>query len=292
MQKSVGEMIHGMTGYGRAQGECSAGAWTWEVRSVNGKSVDARVSVPPGFEAAEFEARRKFRDRFSRGSFQAQLRIAREAASAGAAVDTRLFMRLQRLARRHGGARPGELLAAPGVVREVRATAQIDEDVVAALMAGLEAALDQLGVARAREGQALGDVLARVLGDLEACRQSAEAAALGQPAQVRDRLLLRLQEVARDTSIDPDRLAQEAALAAARADVREELDRLRAHIISAREMLEVGGPMGRKLDFLCQELNREANTLCSKSASLELTQAGLALKSLIDQFREQVQNVE
>jgi uncharacterized protein (TIGR00255 family) len=135
-------------------------------------------------------------------------------------------------------------------------------------------------------------VFSRLLVDMGDQARSAGAAAAGQPEQIRDRFLQRLRDLARDQPVDPDRLVQEAALMAARADVQEELDRLAAHMASASEILRGEGSVGRKLDFLCQELNREANTLCSKSASLELTRAGLALKSLIDQFREQVQNVE
>jgi uncharacterized protein (TIGR00255 family) len=290
-------MIYGMTGYGRAQGASSAGAWTWEVRSVNGKSVDARVSVPPGFEAVEFEARKKLRDRFSRGSFQAQLRIARDPSAGAGGVDARTLSRLARTARRWrpastGPLDPAALLSAPGVLREVRAVALLDEAGLAVLMAGLDAALDALNAARRAEGEALSVVFARLLADLSAETARAEAHAGGQPGLIRDRFVQRMADLVRDQPLEPERLAQEAALMAGRADVREELDRLKAHIASAKEILSSDGAVGRKLDFLCQELNREANTLCSKSASLELTQAGLALKSLIDQFREQVQNVE
>lgn len=287
-------MISGMTGYGRSQGQAEWGAWTWEVRSVNNKALDVRVNYPPGFEAADQEARKRIKDRFQRGSFQLQLRIDAPRGAGGAAIDNRELMRLSRLARRWGMAEPslGSLLAVPGVVRTGRAASEADEAVVAALMEGLDRAFDQLAEARAHEGAALEKLFRQMLADMETEKARAAAEAAVQPGLIRERFEARIADIAKNVSLEPDRIAQEAALLANRADVREELDRLNAHVATARGMLDAGGPVGRKLDFLCQELNREANTLCSKSASLELTNAGLALKSLIDQFREQVQNVE
>ncbi len=160
------------------------------------------------------------------------------------------------------------------------------------LLAGLEPALEMLAAARVKEGEALGALFVKMLSEADVLVAAAGAHAAVQVDLVRDRLRVRVAEVAKDTAIDADRVAQEVALMASRADVREELDRLSAHLKSARDILKSGEAAGRKLDFLCQELNREANTLCSKSASLQLTNTGLALKTLIDQFREQVQNVE
>jgi uncharacterized protein (TIGR00255 family) len=291
-------MIRGMTGFGRAQGQAAWGAWAWEVRSVNGKAVDLRTNLPPGCEAVDFEARRRVKDRFQRGSFQLQLRldIAREAGAT--AIDTRELSRLSRLSRNWANARVrpasfADLLNTNGVLRGVsRPGNGVDEVMAKDLMAGLDQALDMLAAARANEGQELMALFVRMLNEIETLVKKAGELAAGQPELVRERFRQRVSELTKDTAVDAERIAQEIMVMAARADVREELDRLSAHVGSARGILESGEAAGRKLDFLCQELNREANTLCSKSASLELTNTGLALKSLIDQFREQVANVE
>lgn len=292
-------MIRGMTGFGRAQGQAPWGVWVWEARSVNGKSVDLRTNFPPGCEAVDFEARRRVKERFQRGSFQLQLKIDWTKEVGGSAIDTRELARLARLSRhwsRGGGVQPARfdgLIASPSVMKGVsRTSSAVDETVTKDLLAGLEQALDMLAAARGKEGESLLSLFTAMLAQVEQLvAQSGEFAAK-QPELVRERFRARLADLAKDATIDADRIAQEVIVMATRADVREELDRLSAHIISARQMLAAGEAAGRKLDFLCQELNREANTLCSKSASLELTNAGLALKSLIDQFREQVQNVE
>jgi uncharacterized protein (TIGR00255 family) len=290
-------MIRGMTGFGRAQGQAAWGAWAWEVRSVNGKSVDLRTNLPAGCEAVDFEARRRVKDRFQRGSFQLQLRIdlAREAYAM--TIDTRELARLARLSRNWSNGRVSPatfdgLLDAIGARNGARASLTVDEGMQKELLAGLEQALDALAEARAKEGQALAGLCTKMLGETETLVRKAAELAAGQGELVRERLRTRLAEMGKDAAIDPDRIAQEVVLMASRADVREELDRLAAHVATARGHLKSADQAGRKLDFLCQELNREANTLCSKSASLELTNTGLALKSLIDQFREQVQNVE
>jgi len=293
-------MIRGMTGFGRAQGQATWGAWVWEARSVNGKSVDLRTNFPPGCEAVDFEARRRVKERFSRGSFQLQLRIDWTKDAGATAVDTRELARLARLSRHWS--RPGSgvqpasfdgLLNATGVTKgAVRTGAGVDEATAKDLLTGLDQALDMLVAARTREGEGLMQLFTAMLAQVEQLVAQSTEFAAKQPELVRERFRARLNDIAKDVSLDADRIAQEVLVMATRADVREELDRLSAHLNSARQILVAGEAAGRKLDFLCQELNREANTLCSKSASLELTNAGLALKSLIDQFREQVQNVE
>ncbi|RYZ14011.1 MAG: YicC family protein [Alphaproteobacteria bacterium] len=293
-------MIRGMTGFGRAQGQADWGAWVWEARSVNGKSVDLRTNFPPGCEAVDFEARRRVKDRFARGSFQLQLRIDWTRDAAATAIDTRELARLARLsrqwARSGSGVQPASfdgLLNAAGVAKGPSRTSNaVDETTAKEILAGLDQALDMLAGARQREGEGLLQLFNAMLAQIEQLVAQSTEFAAKQPELVRERFRARLADIAKDASIDADRIAQEVLVMATRADVREELDRLTAHINSARGMLAAGEAAGRKLDFLCQELNREANTLCSKSASLELTNAGLALKSLIDQFREQVQNVE
>lgn len=291
-------MIRGMTGFGRAQGQAPWGAWAWEVRSVNGKAVDLRTNLPPGCEAVDFEARRRVKDRFQRGSFQLQLRIDFAKDASATSIDTRELARLARLSRNWASARVAPasfdgLINTNGVIRGAsRANSSVDEGIAKDLLAGLDQALDVLAAARAKEGEELSALFGRMMGETEALVKKAGELAATQPDLVRERLRVRLAEMGKDPAIDQDRIAQEVMLMASRADVREELDRLAAHIETARGVLKAGEAAGRKLDFLCQELNREANTLCSKSASLELTNTGLALKSLIDQFREQVQNVE
>jgi uncharacterized protein (TIGR00255 family) len=291
-------MIRGMTGFGRAQGQAPWGVWVWEVRSVNGKSVDLRTNFPPGCEAVDFEARRRVKERFQRGSFQLQLKIDWTKDPGASAIDTRELARLARLSRywAKSGVAPARfdgLVAAVTALKGVSRTgSSVDEAIAKELLTGLDKALDMLGEARGKEGAGLQDLFNGMLAQMEQlAAQSAEFAGK-QPELVRERFRARLAELGKEAAIDPDRIAQEVLVMATRADVREELDRLSAHIISARAILVSGEAVGRKLDFLCQELNREANTLCSKSASLELTNAGLSLKSLIDQFREQVQNVE
>jgi uncharacterized protein (TIGR00255 family) len=291
-------MIKGMTGFGRAQGAASWGAWAWEARSVNGKSLDVRMAGPPGFDAVDFEAKKKVRERFARGSIQLQLRIDFTREAGGPAIDTRALNRLARSARSWtsaGLARPtlDGLLAAPGIVRGgTRTASAVDEGMARDILVGLDKALDGLEAARRAEGEALMKLFAGMLDEIGATVVRAAELAAGQPELVRERFKARLSELTRDGAIDPDRVLQEAAVLAVKADVREELDRLAAHIDGARKLLASPDAAGRKLDFLCQEFNREANTLCSKSASLELTNAGLSLKSVIDQFREQVHNVE
>jgi uncharacterized protein (TIGR00255 family) len=291
-------MIRGMTGFGRAQGQAPWGVWVWEARSVNGKSVDIRTNYPPGCDAIDFEARKRVKDHFQRGSFQLQLRIDWTRDPGASAIDTRELARLARLSRHWtksgvAAARFDGLLGVPGVVKAASRTGSSVDDLVAKdLLAGLDAALDMLTAARGKEGESLLQLFGTMLTQTEQLLAHAGAFAAKQPELVRDRLKARLAELGKDVATDPDRIAQETLMMATRADVREELDRLAAHVASARSILASGEAVGRKLDFLCQELNREANTLCSKAASLELTNAGLALKSLIDQFREQVQNVE
>ncbi|MEQ1608979.1 MAG: YicC/YloC family endoribonuclease [Hyphomonadaceae bacterium] len=291
-------MIRGMTGFGRAQGLAPWGGWVWEARSVNGKSVDMRTNFPPGCEAVDFEARRRVKDRFSRGNFQLQLKIDWTKDAGGVAIDTRELARLARLSRHwsRSGVAPARfdgLVNAVGVVKgALRTNNVVDEPTAKDLLVGLDQALDMLAAARAKEGEALLQLFTAMLVQIERLVAQSTEFAARQPELVRERFRARLNDIAKDASIDADRIAQEVLVMATRADIREELDRLSAHIDSARGMLAAGDAAGRKLDFLCQELNREANTLCSKSASLELTNAGLALKSLIDQFREQVQNVE
>lgn len=292
--------LSGMTGFARASGEESWGAWAWEAKSVNGRSLDVRVNLPPGFEALEREVKAEAGARFNRGSLQLGLRIDLAAGVGGAVIDEALLGAMIAATRKAAGTdvtaeAVAALMTVKGVVEmggsSLRDLAQ-DEAIVALLSAGAKKALDELAKGRLAEGKALAGMLGGHLDEIE--RLSAEAAthAATQPGLIKARLQKQLDELDTDNRVDPERFAAEAALSAAKADVREELDRLAAHVRTGRDLLKAGSPAGRKIDFLAQELNREANTLCSKSISLDLTNAGLGLKGVIDQFKEQAANVE
>jgi uncharacterized protein (TIGR00255 family) len=290
-----------MTGYARAEGAQGALAWTWELRSVNGKGLDIRLRMPPGLEHLENDIRKRLGAGLGRGNVNASLDMRRAAGAQRYVVNEALLGQILALApeleKRTELRRPSldGLLALRGMLEPAEdtpdAAEQADRD--AALLESLDAALAGLREARAREGAALAEVLAGQLDEIERLHGRAAELAAAQPAALRERLRQRLDELLADgPDIAEDRLAQEVALLAGKADVREELDRLSAHVASAREMLAQGGVIGRRLDFLAQEFNREANTLCSKSADVTLTNVGLELKTVIDQVREQVQNVE
>ena len=292
--------LSGMTGFARVTGEAEWGAWAWEAKSVNGRGLDVRVNTPPGFDALERAVKAAASRRFNRGSLQVSLRIELSDRAGGAVIDEALLKSLTSAAEKAlGGPLSGEAIAALMSIKGVVETGSsslrdvaADEAVMTMLAQGAEAALEQLDTARRAEGQSLLAMLGELVDEMSAVTESAISLAAGQPGLLQARLSKQLDELGADQKVDPDRLAAELALTAAKADVREELDRLQAHFASARDLLATGSPVGRKLDFLAQELNREANTLCSKSVSLDLTNAGLSLKGTIDQFKEQAANVE
>jgi uncharacterized protein (TIGR00255 family) len=288
-----------MTGFARTQGEAPGISWIWEVKSVNGRALDLRLRLAPGFDAVEPELRAALTQRFRRGNVSASLslsrtsapamRVNREALSQLVALINELTGEVEAAPPRLDG-----LLALRGVVETVE---DEDEAVVEArrhaVRAGWTAALDQLAAARAEEGGRIGALLKSQLDEMAALTAAAERCAAAQPAAIRERLRIVLANLADlMPSMPEERVAQEVALLATRSDVREEIERLRAHLDQAGELLQQDEPVGRRLDFLCQELNREANTLCSKSADIELTRIGLSLKAVVEQFREQVQNIE
>jgi uncharacterized protein (TIGR00255 family) len=292
--------LSGMTGFGRADG--ASGAWTWtvEARSVNGRSLEARFRGPPGFDALERAARDAAQALFQRGQITIGLQ-AKRAESAGAArVNVDQLERYLEVADRYvkaGRASPPAmdgLLALRGVIdvtdelddADARAAAE------AAMAASIGLALEALKLARLAEGAALAPVLGGLVDRIEALIGEAEVVAGGQPAILKERFERRLGELLADRAGVEDRIVQEAAVMASKADVREELDRLTSHVTAARGLLAGEATSGRRLDFLTQEFMREANTVCSKSATTALTAIGLELKATIDQFREQVQNVE
>jgi uncharacterized protein (TIGR00255 family) len=290
-----------MTGFARAAGQGGAYAWTWEVKSVNGRGLDVRCRLPNGFEALEPAARAAVSERFRRGSVSLQLQLSRAEGAAAVRLNRELLDWASALAKeleREAGLAPASadgLLALRGVIEpaEPEETDEARETRTAAMLADLGSALDGLAAARRSEGDRLSDVVATQLNDITALIGAAEASAAAQPDAIRARLRENIDALLEASPALPEeRLAQEAALLITKADVREELDRLRAHVAAVGEILVEGEGGGRRLDFLAQELNREANTLCAKSADAELTRIGLDLKVLIDQFREQVQNIE
>lgn len=292
--------ILGMTGFGRAEGSEDWGRWVWEARSVNGKNVDIRLNTPSGLDALDYEARARIKAKFKRGSFQVSLQLELAEQDTGIQINTRALTGYARRARImsqvNGAAAPSftDFLNARGVASSSgrRSQQALGEEAQEVVLSGLDQALEALVDSRKEEGASLGGILTSVLDDMQANTAAALTHADAQPGLVRERFVRRLEALASENEVSEEKLAQEVAVHAAKADVREELDRLAAHIQAGRDLLASEGAKGRKLDFLSQEMNREANTLCSKSASLELTNAGLALKSNVDQFREQVQNVE
>jgi uncharacterized protein (TIGR00255 family) len=291
-----------MTGFARIEGEAEGLAWAWEIKSVNGKALDLRLRLPPGFDALELPLRALLNERLRRGSVSANLGIIRAANGANLRVNRAALEQVLALARelQHSiGATPPStdgLLALKGVLESGEdevPDAALRARREAALIAGCRRALDDLMGMRRAEGARLADVLRERLDEIAGLVAQAERTAAVQPDAVRARLRA-LVDALKDAAptIAEERFAQEAALLVAKADVREELDRLHAHIAAARELLAEGAVIGRRLDFLCQEFNREANTLCSKSADVDLTRIGLGLKVAIEQLREQVQNIE
>lgn len=293
--------LQSMTGFARAAGEHDGAAFAWELRSVNGKALEARLRLPPGHDRLEAAARQAVQRAFSRGNIQASLTVSAAARPVQPVVNETFLRDLAGLAKRLetdfgvSAASADGLLALRGVL-EVPEVQQSEEQRAAydsALLSLLETALVSLAAARRTEGAALGALLLGHVAEIEALTLAAEADPSREPAAIRARLAEQVRLLLdASTGLDETRLHTEAALLATRADIREEIDRLKTHIASARVLIGEGGPVGRRLDFLAQEFNREANTLCSKSNAASVTAIGLRLKAVVDQFREQVQNLE
>lgn len=292
--------IASMTGFGRGNVAAGDREITVEVRSVNGRGLDVRLRLAPGFEALEPEIRKRVSARFARGSVNLSLN-AKRSATAGAIRVNRVALEtvlgeISSLRERLESPPPRaeSVLSLPGVL-EFENGANENEDEAGLQASALEAvdqALEGLSASRLDEGKALSELVTAQVAEIAELTAKAEA----NPARSRDAILAKLKEqvadVAANAELDPDRLHQEALLLATKADIREELDRLVAHVAAARDLIKTGGPVGRRLDFLTQEFNREANTLCSKSNAVELTAIGLDLKAVVDRLREQVQNIE
>jgi uncharacterized protein (TIGR00255 family) len=291
--------LSSMTGFGRAEG--AAGAWSWaaEARSVNGRNLEVRFRGPPGFDSLERIAREAAQSRFQRGQITLGLQARRAESAGGVRINREVLERYLTLADELTGKghaltpSADGLLALRGVLEigEAEEAPELRAEIEAAMARSLAEALDGLKVSRLAEGAALGTVLAGLVDQIETLSRAADSEAAEQGPAIRDRFAKRLAELLGDAA-PADRILQEAAVMATKADVREELDRLASHVEAARALMAEETAAGRRLDFLTQEFMREANTLCSKSATAALTRTGLGLKAAIDQFREQVQNVE
>jgi len=290
-----------MTGFARHEGHFGEVQWVYEARSVNGRSLDVKLRLPSGLETIDRAARDMARARFQRGQISLTLTLKRPELRGDFTINQAVlshYLEIGNPLLAQGQATMPSLdglLALKGVIEAQTDDSQTEEGLEAALLTGLEVVLEGLKQSRLTEGQALSAVLTQHLAAMSLCVTEAEALAAQQVQVIRERFERRLAELLPDGTMDEDmqaRILQEAAVLAVKADVREELDRLKAHIVSAHQLLSEPASQGRKLDFLSQEFMREANTLCSKAAFTELTQTGLELKSIIDQFREQIQNVE
>ncbi|WP_430418694.1 YicC/YloC family endoribonuclease [Phenylobacterium sp.] len=291
--------ISGMTGFGRAEG--ALGAWTWavEARSVNGRNMDVRFRGPPGFDGLERAAREGAQSRFQRGQVTVGVQAKRSEGAGSVRVNVAQLERFLEIgspfvsAGRVAPARLDGLLALRGVIEadDAGLDPEAQAELEAAMAASIGVALDGLFAARRQEGAALLPVLCGQVDRIGELSDQAHAIAADQPAAIKARFEARLKELAGEAATE-ERIVQEAAAMAVKADVREEIDRLNGHVDAARTLLASDAAVGRRLDFLTQEFMREANTLCSKSQLGALTTVGLDLKATIEQFREQVQNVE
>lgn len=293
--------VSSMTGFARSHGASGHYAWSWELKSVNAKGLDVRLRLPPGWDGAEVPVRAAAAKVLSRGNVYANLTVNREGVPPVVRINepvlTAVLAAINALSGKVDAERPrlDGILGLKGVIEvsdeedseESRRAAEV------AIVAGFEQALAGLRDMRRHEGAALEALLTARLDEIGALAARADAAPGRQPDAIRKKLQEQIALLLESTGrFDADRLHQEAILIAAKADVREELDRLAAHVTQARKLLQGGGAIGRRLDFLAQELNRESNTLCSKANDLELTNIGLELKTVVEQFREQVQNLE
>jgi uncharacterized protein (TIGR00255 family) len=291
-----------MTGFAESAGSHEGLRWRWEAKSVNSRSLDIRLRIPPGYDGLEPPARRLAAERFLRGALQVSLSIEAGESAHGLAVNAVALASAVRIAREVAAetgmapARVDGLLALKGVLVSDDAVPALDPvvrgNLDAAILESLGMAFDKLARERQREGAKLTTVMVGQMDEIETLIGEAARQAATQPMALKARFEAQLKELLDANMISEDRLVQEVALLAVKADVREELDRLTAHLQDGRALIAQSKGVGRKLDFLAQEFNREANTLCSKSADIALTRCGLALKAVIDQFREQSQNVE
>ena len=291
-------MIASMTGFARAAGTTGPAQWLWEVRSVNGRGLDVRVRVPGGLDGAGEAARAALQKALARGQCQLSLTLTRPETAPRVRINEALLAELAASVARVplspgiGPATLDGLIGIRGVVEAEEDAGADKEALERDLASGAERLVADLVASRRAEGRQLKSVVEGQIAAMEALTRAAEDCPARRPEAVRARLAASVAALVETGSLDPDRLHQEAVLLASKADVREEIDRLRAHLAAARELLAKGGAIGRRLDFLAQELGREANTLSAKANDIALSRIGLDLKVVVEQFREQVQNVE
>jgi uncharacterized protein (TIGR00255 family) len=294
-------VLASMTGFARGQGVSGAYVWSWELKSVNAKGLDLRLRLPSGWDAVEGPARAAAGEVLVRGTVYGMLTAKREGIAPVVRISEPVLSAVLETVKNLAGRLQAEpprldgILALKGVMEVSEAEESEDERSAAELatVAGFSHALKGLADMRRTEGQALGKILSARLSEIGTLAARAEATPGRKPEAIKARLAQQVAELLEASQrFDTDRLHQEAILLATKIDIREELDRLAAHVAQAKKLIADGGPIGRKLDFLSQELNRESNTLCSKANDLELTNIGLELKAVVEQFREQVQNLE
>ncbi|MEH2509293.1 uncharacterized protein (TIGR00255 family) [Nitrobacteraceae bacterium AZCC 1564] len=293
--------LSSMTGFARSHGTSGPYAFEWELKSVNAKGFDFRLRLPPGWDEVETIARKRAAELLARGTVYANLTVKRTGAASVVRVNDDVLASILKvvgeISAKTDAVAPSVdgLLAIKGVIEVVEPESSEAEmqDARLAVTAAFEQALQSLVDMRKREGVALGQILLQRMDDIERLSERAEAAPGRKPDAIKARLAEQISALLEASDrFDEDRLSQEAILIAAKADIREELDRIASHIAQTRELLSKGGPVGRRLDFLAQEFNREVNTTCSKSNDIELTNTGLEMKNVVEQFREQVQNLE
>jgi uncharacterized protein (TIGR00255 family) len=293
--------LSSMTGFARSHGASGPYTFEWELKSVNAKGFDLRLRMPQGWDEVEAFAKKRAAELLARGTVYANLTVKRANALSTVRINEDVLASIVKvagqLAARIDAVAPSidGLLAIKGVIEVVEPESNEEEDKVARAAAAeaFDKALTDLVAMRQREGTSLGQILSQRMDEVEAFAKKAETAPGRKPEAIRTRLAEQVAALLETSDrFDADRLNQEALLIAARADIREELDRIASHIAQARELIGKGGPIGRRLDFLAQEFHREVNTCCSKSNDIELTNTGLEMKNVVEQFREQVQNLE
>ncbi len=293
--------LSSMTGFARSHGASGPYTFEWELKSVNAKGFDLRLRLPPGWDELEAHAKKRAAEMLARGTVYANFNLKRANALSSVRINEDVLAAVVKVAHQLAGKIDAVapsidgLLGIKGVIEVVEPESNEDEDKAAkaAAIKAFDEALDNLVAMRRREGTALGQILAQRMNEVETLARKAEAAPGRKPEAVRARLAEQVAALLETSDrFDADRLNQEALLIAAKADIREELDRIASHISQARELIGKGGAIGRRLDFLAQEFHREVNTCCSKSNDIELTNTGLEMKNVVEQFREQVQNLE
>jgi uncharacterized protein (TIGR00255 family) len=294
-------VLSSMTGFARSHGASGPYTFEWELKSVNAKGFDLRLRLPQGWDELEAFAKKRAAELLSRGTVYANFNVKRADALSTVRINEDVLAAVVKVASSLAGKIDAVapsidgLLSIKGVIEVVEPERNEEEDkaATAAASAAFDEALKNLVAMRRREGEALGQILSQRMDELERLAKRAESAPGRKPEAIKARLAEQIAALLETSDrFDPDRLNQEALLIAAKADIREELDRIASHIAQAREIIGKGGAIGRRLDFLAQEFNREVNTTCSKSNDVELTNVGLEMKNVVEQFREQVQNLE